>query len=84
MKNNETITWILITAAVIILFSNGFSMIGLGRYGYGYGGMMTMMYGYGLYGLASIFQIIYNLLIMLALVFLVVWLWQKIKNPGRK
>ena len=74
MKNNETFRLILI-AVVVLIFFGGFGM-------FGFGGMMSMMYGYGFYGLASIFQFAYRILVFVALILLVVLLWQKIQEKN--
>ena len=73
MKNNDVLVWVLIAIVVILIFG-GFGMMGFG----GYGSMMGMMYGYGLYGFASLFDLAYKILILAALILFVVWLWQKI------
>ncbi len=77
MKNDKLLMWVLIAVALMVFFS-GYGMMGI--WGYGFPGMMSMMYGYGLYGLASLFQLAYRILMFVALVLLVVWLWQKIQN----
>ncbi len=79
MKNNETITWILIAAAVIILLSNGFGMMGFGNYGY-----RGMMGNYGFSGM-WIFGWLFMTLIFVALVLLIVWLVKQLqKHNGRR
>lgn len=66
MKNNETITWILIAIAVIVVFS------GFGMMGFPFGGMM---YGYG-FGFGGLFMI----LILIALVLFIFWLVKELQK----
>lgn len=79
MKNNETITWILVAIAVIVVFS-GFGTM---RFGGGYGGMMSMMYGsYG--GGMMFFGWLYGILILVALVLFIIWIVKQLQNPRRR
>ncbi|MFH1325373.1 MAG: hypothetical protein ABIH49_01210 [archaeon] len=80
MKNNETIMWILIAIAVIVVFS-GFGAMRFGSYGYG--GMRGMMYG-GYGSGMMFFGWLYGILILVALVLFIVWLFKQIQNPKRK
>ncbi len=81
MKNNETLMWILIAIAVIVVFSGFGAMRFSGSYGYG--GMMNMMYGsYG--GGMMFFGWLYGILILIALVLFIVWLWNQIQNPRKR
>ncbi len=78
MKNNETITWIVIAIAVIVVFS-GFGTM---RFGGGYGGMMGMMYGsYG--GGMMFFGWLYGILVLIALVLFIIWIVKQLQNPRR-
>ena len=76
MKDDETLRWVLIAIAVVVFFG-GFGMMRTWSYGFPW---MGMMYGYGFYGLASLFNLAYKILVIVALVFLVVWLWKKIQE----
>ena len=82
MKDKNLLFWILGT--VVVLFAlGGFGMFGYGNASYGYGGMMNMMYGsYG--GGMMFFGWIYGILILIALVLFIAWLWQQIQNPRRR
>jgi len=82
MKNENLLLWILGIVAGLFLLG-GFGMFGYGNTSYGYGGMMGMMYGN--YGSGMMFfGWIYGILITVALVFLIIWLWQQIQNPRRR
>lgn len=73
MENKETVMWIVIALAILIFFS-GFGMMG----GYGYGGMVNMMYGS--YGTgATFFGWIYGILIVVALVLFIIWIARRIQ-----
>ena len=74
MKNNETALWILVVI-IIVLFFSGFGMMGFG------GSMMSWMFGYN-YGFMPFFGWTYMLLITVALVLLIVWLFQQIQKQG--
>jgi len=82
MKEKNLLLWVLgIVAALFLL--GGFGMFGYGNSSYGYGGMMNMMYGtYG--GGMMFFGWIYGILITVALIFFIIWLFQQIQNPGRR
>jgi len=71
MKNNETIIWIVIAIAIILIFS-GFNMMG-------FGSMMPRMFGYGFP-----FGWIFMALVTAALVLLIIWLIKQIQNPRRR
>ena len=71
MKNEA---WIVAIVAVIVLF---FVLSGLG-FG-GYGGMMSMMYGYFGSGM-MFFGWLYGLLVLVALVLLIVWLFKQVQK----
>jgi len=71
MKNEA---WIVVVVAVIVLF---FVLSGLG-FG-GYGGMMSMMYGYFGSGM-MFFGWLYGLLVLVALVLLIVWLFKQVQK----
>lgn len=72
MKNNETIMWIVIAIAVILVFS------GFGMMGFPFGGMMYGSFGFPLFGW------LFMILITVALVFLIIWLFQQIQNPRKR
>jgi hypothetical protein len=71
MKNEA---WIFVVVLVIVLF---FILSGLG-YG-GYGGMMGMMYG-GFGSGLMIFGWLYGILVIVALVLLIVWLFRQVQK----
>ena len=74
MKNNETIVWVIVIVAVLVLIFGGVGM-GFG----GYGGMMGMMYG--TYGSGMMFfGWLYGVLILVALVLFIVWLARQIQK----
>ena len=76
MKNNDKNLLFWILGAVVVLFLlGGFGMFGYRSSGYGYGGMM-----YGFSGM-WIFGGLFMVLILVALVLLIVWLWNQIQNP---
>ena len=77
MKNNQTLMWILVVV-IIVLFFGGFGMIG-----FPFGGMMSGMFGYN-YGFMPLFGWIYMTLVTVALIMLVIWLFQQIQNPRRR
>ena len=80
MKDSETIRWILIAIAVIVFFS-GFGMMRFGSYGYG--GMMSLMYGS--YGSGMMFfGWIYGILVLVALVLFIMWLVRQLESPRRR
>ena len=74
MKNNETMVWVIVIVAVLVLVFGGLGM-GFG----GYGGMMGMMYG--TYGSGMMFfGWLYGVLILVALVLFIVWLARQIQK----
>ncbi|MBS3086088.1 hypothetical protein J4422_00100 [Candidatus Pacearchaeota archaeon] len=74
MKNNETMVWVIVIVAVLVLIFGGVGM-GFG----GYGGMMGMMYG--TYGSGMMFfGWLYGVLILVALVLFIVWLARQIQK----
>ena len=79
MKNDNLLLWILGIVATLFLLG-GFGMFGYGSVGYG--GMMGMMYGNN-YGF-PLFGWLFMTLITIALVFLIIWLFQQIQNPRRR
>ena len=75
MKNNQTLTWIIIAVTALLFLS--FAM-GWGGYG-GYGGMMgynNMMNWGGMW----IFGWFFMTLVVIALVLFIVWLVQQIQK----
>ena len=72
-KEEQTIIWIVI-ALVVLLFFSGFGMMG-----FGYGGMMNMMYGNYGFGF-GIFNFLINILITIGIVLLIVWLIKQIQK----
>ena len=77
MKNEVLVMWILGLVVLLFLFG-GFGMMGFGGT-YGYGGMMGMMYG--AYGSGMmLFGWLYGILILVALVLLIVWLFKQVQK----
>ena len=77
MKNETLLMWILGLVVLLFLFG-GFGMMGFGGT-YGYGGMMSMMYGYFGSGM-MFFGWLYGLLVLVALVLLIVWLFKQVQK----
>jgi uncharacterized membrane protein len=79
--NKNILLWVLgIVLALFLL--GGFGRVGFGM-GYGYGGMMGMMYGS--YGSGMmLFGWLYGILVLVALVLLIIWLWNQIQNPRKR
>lgn len=76
MKNKNLLMWIFGIAVLLLLFG-GYGMMGYGRIGYGFGGMMGMMYG--IYGSGMMFfGWIYGILVLVALVLFIIWLFKQI------
>lgn len=81
MENNKiTLAIFLIIVLVLLLFPFG-GMIG--GFGYGYGGMMNMMYNYG-FGGTWIFGWLFMAGLIVALVLFIVWLIQQIQKTERR
>lgn len=78
MDNKNLILWIFGIAVLLFIFG-GYGMMGYGRTGYGFGGMMGMMYG--TYGSGMMFfGWIYGALILIALVLFIMWLSKQIQK----
>ena len=69
---NETLILVIIGAVVLALLFTG---VGFG----GYGGMMSMMYG-GYGSGMMLFGWIYGILILVALILLIMWLFKQIQR----
>lgn len=78
---NENLLWIVIGIVAVLFLFSGVSIVGYGSRGYGYGGMMNMMYG-GYGSNMMFFGWLYGLLVLVALVFLIIWLYQQISKQG--
>ncbi|MDO8467389.1 MAG: hypothetical protein Q7S56_00360 [Nanoarchaeota archaeon] len=71
MENNDlTIILLVILVSAFLMFE-----ITGGNYG-----MMRMMYGYGFYGLASIFNLLFTVIIVVIIILLI----QKLQKPKRR
>ena len=82
MEDRNLLIWVLAIVVFLFLFE-GIGMMGLGSNNYGYSGMMGMMYGG--YGLGMMFfGWIYGVLIFVALVLLILWLFQQVQNKKRR
>jgi len=78
MKNKNLIIGILVFALILLFFGGFGGMMGLWNYG-GYG-MMGMMYGYDYSIWTLVFNWIYMVLIIVALVLLIIWLARQIQK----
>lgn len=77
MDNKNILVWVLALVVLLFLFS-GFGMMGFGGT-YGYSGMMGMMYG--TYGTGMMFfGWLFGILVLVALVLLITWLFQQIQK----
>lgn len=81
MKNDNLIVAIGIIALIVLVFGGFGGMMSFrgANYGYGFGGMMNMMYGSYGYGM-MLFGWIYGILVLVALVFLIIWLARQLRK----
>ena len=68
---SEKIIWTIVIVVVAVFLLNSLFGRGYGMMGYGYGSMMA-------------FGWLFGLLVTVALILLIVWLWQQIEDKNKK
>ena len=82
MKDNERNILIIVVVVLLFFFLfGGFGMMGYNNYGYG---MMGNIMGFSGFGFMWLLGWLFMILIIVALVFLIIWLAKQIQKPHYK